>query len=312
MVTGLSPTTIVAEGPDFTLTVTGTNFTSASQVFFGDALLKTTFVSATSLTATVPAGAIAGPRTVNVGVTNGPKNYSNLTQFAITPAPAPIITSLSPDTAVAGGAAFTLTVNGANFTRQSKIFFGFGVLQTTYVSATQLTATVPSQGIDFPGMIPVVVGNGPRNYSVASQFNVTPATATVEYFLGRSGAANDDGIVANYNIAAGGALDMTQPASVTLEDPAVGNSPDTLVFQTGSVTLTEEKSFPGSNAQFYTYKTKGLVLAVACWANNVYSVNLQTIGLGLTSTELSAAVTLTVNLGGQTFSIVVTPTTQKI
>ncbi len=53
--TGLSPATATAGGPGFTLTVTGTNFIGGSVVRWNGADRATTFVSATRLTAAIPA-----------------------------------------------------------------------------------------------------------------------------------------------------------------------------------------------------------------------------------------------------------------
>ncbi len=50
------------------------------------------------------------------------------------------ITSLSPASAISGGPAFTLTVNGYGFTSDTVVEWNNAPLPTTYVSPTQLTA----------------------------------------------------------------------------------------------------------------------------------------------------------------------------
>lgn len=62
---GLTPDTTTAEGPTFTLTVTGTNFVNGAQVLWNNTPLPTTFVSGTQLQAQVSAtllnlGQVAG------------------------------------------------------------------------------------------------------------------------------------------------------------------------------------------------------------------------------------------------------------
>jgi hypothetical protein len=52
--------------------------------------------------------------------------------------------SLSPSSAVVGGAGFTLTVNGSNFSSGDVVLWNGIALNTTVVSATQLQAQVPS------------------------------------------------------------------------------------------------------------------------------------------------------------------------
>ena len=62
----------------------------------------------------------------------------------------PTITTLAPNTASHGDAAFVLTVNGTNFSTTAVMNFN-GVAQTTnQVSATQLTATISAADIATP------------------------------------------------------------------------------------------------------------------------------------------------------------------
>lgn len=56
----------------------------------------------------------------------------------------PVISFLTPASANPGGTDITLTVNGANFVNTlSVVNWGGAPLATTFVSSTQLTATVP-------------------------------------------------------------------------------------------------------------------------------------------------------------------------
>jgi hypothetical protein len=87
----------------------------------------------------------------------GTSNSYTFTVGSSTPAPA--ITSLSPSTAVAGGAAFTLVVNGSNFVSSSVVNWSGAALTTTYVSASQITAAVPAADIASPGTANITVTN---------------------------------------------------------------------------------------------------------------------------------------------------------
>ena len=58
-----------------------------------------------------------------------------------------VLSSLSSETATAGGAGFTLTAYGKNFTPTSQILWNGGVRQTTYVNSSQLAATISSGDI---------------------------------------------------------------------------------------------------------------------------------------------------------------------
>ena len=78
--------------------------------------------------------------------------------------PAPQITSLSPDQAVAGGAEFTLTVNGSGFidgtgSDRSVVHWNGSPRATTFVSSTQLTATIPASDVATAGTANVTVFN---------------------------------------------------------------------------------------------------------------------------------------------------------
>ena len=71
----------------------------------------------------------------------------------------PTINSLSPSGAIAGGPSFTITVNGTNFLNNSVVQFNSTPLATTFVSSTQLQATVPAAQITFAGVAQVAVAN---------------------------------------------------------------------------------------------------------------------------------------------------------
>jgi hypothetical protein len=73
----------------------------------------------------------------------------------------PTVSALSPNSAAAGGAAFTMTVNGTNFAAKAVVNLN-GTAQTantTFVSGNQLMVTVPAAVITTPGTISVTVTN---------------------------------------------------------------------------------------------------------------------------------------------------------
>jgi uncharacterized repeat protein (TIGR03803 family) len=78
--------------------------------------------------------------TTQIGGANGFGTVFSLSAGLVPPAPT--ITSISPTSVIAGGAAFTLTVNGKNFVRGSTVNFNGKARSTTFVSATQLTAAI--------------------------------------------------------------------------------------------------------------------------------------------------------------------------
>jgi hypothetical protein len=73
----------------------------------------------------------------------------------------PAISQLNPDSATAGGAGFTLTVDGTNFNANAVVNWN-GVAQTantTYVSGGQLTVAVPAAAVAASGTVTVTVTN---------------------------------------------------------------------------------------------------------------------------------------------------------
>jgi len=88
--------------------------------------------------------------------------------------PSPTITAISPNTAIAGGAAFTLTINGMNFVAASTVNFGGSEAATTFVNSTQLTAAIPAASIAATGTPAVTVTNpAPGGTSKAVNFTIT-------------------------------------------------------------------------------------------------------------------------------------------
>jgi hypothetical protein len=73
----------------------------------------------------------------------------------------PAISQLAPESVTAGGAAFTLTVNGSNFGTKAVVNWN-GTAQTsntTYVSGNQLTVAVPASLITASGTVQITVTN---------------------------------------------------------------------------------------------------------------------------------------------------------
>jgi hypothetical protein len=71
----------------------------------------------------------------------------------------PSVTSLAPSSAAAGGAGFTLTVNGRHFDSNAVVVWNGTALTTSFVSNTQLAASIPSSDISNAGPAEVFVYN---------------------------------------------------------------------------------------------------------------------------------------------------------
>ena len=133
-----------AAGTSVNVVATGTGFATGSTLAFsgtGITVSNSQIVSATQLNATltIASTATTGARTVTVG------NSMSTTPvtFTVTAASTtPKLTAITPATGVLGNAV-TVTLIGTGFTPNTTVVTGdadLPVLQTTYVSATQLTA----------------------------------------------------------------------------------------------------------------------------------------------------------------------------
>ena len=81
------------------------------------------------------------------------------------PGPAPVISSIMPMNATAGGAGFTLTVNGSHFLSGADLVWrnpgnpGFTGGQVTVVSSSMVTLQIPAGVIAIPGSAQIFVFN---------------------------------------------------------------------------------------------------------------------------------------------------------
>ena len=162
-VTSLTPPSISAGLPGFVLTVNGHGFAPQSVVFFNGSGIRSIFQSGTELTADITSAFVATPGNVTIEVqTPSPGGgASNQVIFTITQvtSPTPTITSMSPTTALAGGAGFTLNVFGTNFQSLSQITVNGDNRPTQIVSGTQLETTIFSTDLIQAGVLTIGVLN---------------------------------------------------------------------------------------------------------------------------------------------------------
>jgi hypothetical protein len=99
----------------------------------------------------------------------------------VTVNPVPSISSIAPISQNIGGGAFVLTVNGSDFVNGAVVRFAGSDRATTYVSPTQLTASIPASDLAAMGTFNITVfnpapGGGTSN---AQTFTVTPPPPSV-------------------------------------------------------------------------------------------------------------------------------------
>ena len=102
----------------------------------------------------------------------------------------PSISSLSPNSATAGGSGFTMTINGTNFTSSATAYWGSTPLSTTFVSATQLTAPISQSQIATPGTESITVVTAGGTTSGATFTIGNPGTTAGAYTFTVTGTGN--------------------------------------------------------------------------------------------------------------------------
>ena len=161
----------IALGGTQQFTATGTYSDSSAQNLTSSAAWTSSATGVATISTTgLATSAGLGPTTIQAAV-GTVKGATALTVTAA--ATAPVLTSLLPANVMAGGAAFTLTVNGSNFTAASTVNWNGSSRSTLFVSSTQLTAFITAPDIATAGMAQVTVSNpAPSGASAAFPFSV--------------------------------------------------------------------------------------------------------------------------------------------
>ena len=252
-ITSLSPSSITAGSAGFTLTVTGSGFVSASVVRWKRSDRPTTFVSSTQLQAAIPASDIVTAGTADVTVSSPAPagGESSAVTFTFNN-PVPTLTSLSPSTAIAAGANFTLTVGGTGFISSSVVRWNGSDRSTTFVSSTQMRASIGSGDIRDVGDNVVMVfnpapGGGTSNALLFSAGANRPTLSVTPEFL-------DFGATEGAASPASRAVSITNVGTGTLQwaaetktsgggnwlkiSPTFGNAPSFLLVTADSTGLS--------------------------------------------------------------------------
>ena len=97
----------------------------------------------------------------------------------------PTISQLNPNSATAGGADFTMTVNGTNFGTKAVVNWNGSAqtANTAFVSSSQLTVTIPAAMIAATGTVQVTVTNpGTAGTGPYGSGGTLPETSTAMTF----------------------------------------------------------------------------------------------------------------------------------
>ncbi|MFN0121730.1 MAG: hypothetical protein ACKV2V_14650 [Blastocatellia bacterium] len=156
--TSLTPNTATAGSPGLTLTLTGSNFIAGAIARWNGADRPTTMLSPTQLTAIIPASDLAQTGTASLTVFNPGGGLSNTLPLNIVN-PAPVITSVTPNTLAAGAMNAMLTINGRGFASASIVQWNGAPRPTAFVSGAQLMAALTAADLAAAGTANVSVIN---------------------------------------------------------------------------------------------------------------------------------------------------------
>src|SRR3984885_14994407 len=190
-ITAISPSSAVAGGAAFTLTINGTNFVAASMVNFGGSAPATTFVNSTQLTAAIPAASVASSGPSAVTVTNpapggAPSNPINFTVTSAGSSSVPTISALFPSCAPAGEQLVDstdnlLTVVGTNFDPSSVVRWnGSDRPTTSNGSVNGLVAQISASDVATAGTAAVTVFNSGSGGGSSNPSTFTISTGAVD------------------------------------------------------------------------------------------------------------------------------------
>jgi hypothetical protein len=236
----ISPASDDAGDPSsLNLTLTGTGFGGGSVARFNGSNLATSFVSATQLTATIPASDLAGSQVARIDVfdsAQSPNTTDSLPFTVVSQTPA--VSSISPTSSTAPAASnLSLTVNGSNFVENTSVQltqlapFSSGCVSTSFVSTSQVSATVQASCLAFGGAFFVVAnspppGGGSSNPyldpSVCCRLLVTGPVPANDNFA--SGAVVNSSSFAATEDSSGATVESTDPLPpCVLGEGAAGN-----------------------------------------------------------------------------------------
>jgi glucose/arabinose dehydrogenase len=263
-ITALSPTSAIAGGAGFTLTVTGSNFIRGSVVRWNGAGRTTTFVSGATLTVTISEQDIATAGTANVSVFNPPPGGGTSASFPFSiqsPLPVPVATALTPASAPAGSLEVLMVVDGEDFVERAVVRWNGTDLPTTFVSDTRLHARVSQTELNFAGVAEITVRNPAPDSGVSNRLDFIVASPleldlVADGFLQPLGLENaGDGSGRLFLLELGGKIWILDGTSVLAEP---------FLDLTGKVSTQEENGLLGltfhprfsQNGRFYVYYTR--------------------------------------------------------
>jgi hypothetical protein len=191
MVTGLSLQSVIAGRSGYEVGIYGANFLPESIAEWNGSGRVTNFVNSGQLTITLPAGDITQAGTGRITVMNPGVVRSNEKTLEVVALPvgSPEIQRLVPDTVDAGGAGFTLVVDGSGYVPGSTVEWNGQGKVTKYGSGGQLSAEIPASDI----------ARAAESYSVVVRNPVSGASAQSLWPKDTGSGGSNAGVVSKRN-----------------------------------------------------------------------------------------------------------------
>ncbi len=188
-ITSITPASLLAGSPSQSLSIIGSGFIASTVAQLNGTALATTYQSVTSVTAVVPASAIAADGTEKITVSNPtPGGGSSPAQNYTIAVPTPGILAISPQ-AVLQGAATLIAVSGTGFEANSVAQWNGAARTTTFTNSTSLQMALTAEDVQNFGMGQISVVNPGLPAAAPAPLLVRPHTPTIASFNPASVAA---------------------------------------------------------------------------------------------------------------------------
>jgi plastocyanin len=228
-ITSVAPNAINAGSAATVVTIQGSNFTTASSVYLGTSAISTSFVSSSTLQATIPASSLNLAGALSVDVTNPQPGGGSSASQQISVVPQ--LVSVTPNSAPVGGSV-NLQLTGVDSSNASSVVVSFAQTGKTFaassgtftssVGSPQLTLVVPSglapastlAQFSAPAQISVSVDSIPA--TTALPFTVQPPT--------HAGSITPATVETNLSVQTsltGVATSFDSTTTITSDDPGI-------------------------------------------------------------------------------------------
>ena len=282
-IASINPASITVNSQGTPIEILGSGFTSSSTVHVNGSTLKTSGWTSYQLSLTVPAAELTSVATLSITVSNPGTATSNAMTINVTPYPAPTLSGINPVSAAVGTADFTLTLSGSNFVPASTVQWNGAARPTTFVSGSQLTATISASDIALPGNYSVTVFNPSPGGGVSSPTTLTTyvGLATNDLVYDASRKLLWASVPSSAGAVLGNSVVSIDPYTGALGAPIwVGSEPNKLAISNGGSTLWV--SLQGAPAARKVDLTAGVATPVELyfpggWGGNTYATSLAVV-----------------------------------